>query len=158
MRFIESAVISVPMFLLVFAFLVFWYNVTGVILPDSKHAAFHFATISWMAEPDAIFDANSNWAYITTILQVVTTMFLNQFYRTVAITLTERENHKYQSTYDNSLIIKRFIFEFCDCFLPLIYFGWWELNFKMLRQSVIAIYIADELRRVACESLLPYIM
>ena len=76
-RFIESALISVPMFILVFVFLVFWYNVTGVILPDSKHAAFHFAFLSWMAEPDAIFDATSNWAYITTILQVVTTMFMN---------------------------------------------------------------------------------
>lgn len=84
-------------------------------------------------------------------------MLLNGRYRKWAVLLTDRENHKYQSTYNNSLIIKRFSFEFFDCFLPLIYLGWWELNFKTLRQTVIMIYIVDEFRRVITESLLPYL-
>ena len=71
---------------------------------------------------------------------------------------TDRENHKYHSSYENSLILKRFVFEFFDCFFPLIYLGWWDLNFKVLRANVISVYMADELRRVACESLLPYLM
>jgi anoctamin-10 len=53
--------------------------------------------------------------------------------------------------------MKRFVFEFFDCFLPLIYFGWYRLNFKMLRTNIISVYTADELRRVATESLLPYL-
>jgi len=84
-------------------------------------------------------------------------MILNGKYRELAKTLTERENHKYQSTYDSSLIIKRFVFEFYDCFLPLIYFGWWELDFAMLRSSVIMLFAIDEIRRVLTESLLPYL-
>jgi hypothetical protein len=84
-------------------------------------------------------------------------MILNGYFRNVAKMLTDRENHKYQSTYNNSLIIKRFFFEFNDCFLPLIYLGWWELNFKLLRQAVISLYVVDELRRVVVESLLPYL-
>jgi len=44
-----------------------------------------------------------------------------------------------------------------DCFLPLIYFGWWELDFKTLRSNVIMLFIVDEIRRVAVESLLPYV-
>ena len=110
-----------------------------------------------LAVKDAIFDAESNAAYITTIFQVVCTMFVNRYFREVAKFCTDRENHKYQSNYDNSLIVKRFIFEFSDCFLPLIYFGWWELDFKLLRQNVISIYVADELRRVGTETLLPYL-
>jgi hypothetical protein len=55
------------------------------------------------------------------------------------------------------MIVKRFVFEFFDCFLPLIYFGWYELNFKFLRQSIISVYIADEFRRVGCETLLPFL-
>jgi hypothetical protein len=50
------------------------------------------------------------------------------------------------------------VFEFFDCFLPLMYFGWWELNFKVLRQNVISLYVADELRRIAVETVLPYIL
>ena len=85
-------------------------------------------------------------------------MWLNFQFRDVAVWCTDRENHKYQSTYDNSLILKRFVFEFFDCFFPLIYLGWWDLNFKVLRANVISVYMADELRRVATESLLPYLM
>jgi len=83
---------------------------------------------------------------------------MNDIFSKIAIYTTDRENHKYQSTYDNSLILKRFVFEFFDCFLPLFYFGWWELNFKMLRSNVISIYIADEFRRVATETIIPYVM
>jgi len=31
------------------------------------------------------------------------------------------------------------------------------LNYKVLRQSVISLYMADEIRRVFCESVLPYL-
>lgn len=86
-----------------------------------------------MAKEGAIFDANTNWNQIPSVTQTILTMLLNFKFRELARQLTERENHKYQSSFDNSLIIKRFCFEFFDCFLPLMYFGWWELDFKMLR-------------------------
>lgn len=60
--------------------------------------------------------------------------------------------------YDNSLLVKRCMFEFSDCFIPLIYLGWWELNFKALRANVISLYMADELRRVGCETILPLLI
>jgi anoctamin-10 len=89
--------------------------------------------LSDLADKDAIFDADSNAAYITTIGQVICTMILNMSFRKIAIFCTDRENHKYKSSYENSLIVKRFMFEFFDCFLPLIYLGWWDLNFALLR-------------------------
>lgn len=115
-------------------FLICCYNLTGVITAE-KHGdnIFLMPMLADLAVEGAIFDANSNAAYITTIFQVVCTMFVNGYFREVAKYCTNRENHKYQSSYDNSLIVKRFIFEFSDCFLPLIYFGWWELDFKLLR-------------------------
>jgi anoctamin-10 len=83
---------------------------------------------------------------------------LNLVFREVATFSTNRENHKYKSSYENSLLVKRFIFEFFDCFLPLMYFGWWEMNFKVLRQNVIALYVADEIRRIVCETIIPYLL
>ena len=96
--------------------------------------------------------------FIPSIGQIVCTLLLNMGYREVATWCTDRENHKYQSDYENSLIVKRFVFEFFDCFLPLIYLGWWDLNFKVLRQTVISMYIVDEVRRVFLETLLPYLL
>lgn len=110
-----------------------------------------------LCKPGAIFDVNTNWAYIPTIGQAITTTIVNGYFREVAGFTSDRENHKYQSNYDFSLIVKRFMFEFSDCFLPLLYLGWWELNFPILRQSVISIYVVDEIRRVATESLIPYL-
>ena len=81
----------------------------------------------------------------------------NTCFKQVATWCTDRENHKYDQTYQNSMIAKRFVFEFLDCFLPLIYFGIIQRNFKLLRESVISIYFADELRRVALESVVPYL-
>jgi anoctamin-10 len=79
-------------------------------------------------------------------------------FREIATWLTDRENHKYQSDYDQALILKRFVFEFFDCFFPLIYLGWWDLNFKVLRANIISVYTADEIRRIITESLIPYLM
>jgi hypothetical protein len=39
-----------------------------------------------------------------------------------------------------------------------MYLGWWELNFKALRANVISLYMADELRRVGCETVLPMLI
>ena len=95
MRNLESFLICQPMFLVVFVFLVCCYNITGVILPNTKHDAFLITWLADLAVTDAIFDANSNMAYITTIGQVVCTMFLNSYFRELAVYCTQRENHKY---------------------------------------------------------------
>ena len=67
MRYIESALMCLPAFVVVFLFLVLCYNVTGVILPDSKYDAFLIEPLADLAKPGAIFDAESNMAYVTTI-------------------------------------------------------------------------------------------
>ena len=94
-RYLESVLICVPILCFVFAFLVACYNITGVILPESKHDAFLIPALADLAKEGAIFDAESNMAWVTTIGQVVLTLILNMAFREVAIWLTERENHKY---------------------------------------------------------------
>lgn len=132
-RYLESLVILLPFFAIVIVYLIAAYNITGVITLESKYNEFVITSLAAMAEEGGIFDANTNMAFIPTIGQIICTLILNTIYREVATFCTDRENHKYQSDYDNSLIVKRFIFEFFDCFLPLMYLGWWDLNFKVLR-------------------------
>jgi anoctamin-10 len=84
-------------------------------------------------------------------------MIMNKIFRRVAMYATDRENHRLQSSYNNSLIIKRFVFEFCDCFLYLLYIGIYSLNINMLKTNLVSLFIVDEIRRVVTETLIPYI-
>lgn len=158
-RYIESVLVISVLLFFIFIYLVIMYNLTGVIKPEEGtwKNLFNIRFLSDLCEPDQIFDLNTNWAFIPSIGQTVITMIFNSYFRGCAKWLTDRENHKYQEDYDSSLIIKRFLFEFYDCFLPLIYLGWWERDFKILRETVVMLYVVDEIRRVATESLIPYL-
>jgi anoctamin-10 len=157
MRYLESFLVSSVFLAVIMFYLLCMYNITGVIKQCNHFDFLYIPLLGDLAKEGELFDANSNMNFIPSLFQTIFTMVLNFKFRDIAKTLTDKENHKYQSTYDNSLIIKRFFFEFFDCFLPLIYLGWWELDFKMLRQTVIMLYVVDEIRRVALESLLPYL-
>lgn len=157
MRYVESLLVSTSLLFVIFVYLICMYNLTGVIVEEKWNSIFYIDFLGDLAKEGGMFDANTNWNFIPSIAQTVLTMLLNSRFRNLSKVLTNRENHKYESTYDNSLIIKRFSFEFFDCFLPLIYLGWYELDFKNLRQTVVMIYVVDEFRRVATESLLPYL-
>lgn len=44
-----------------------------------------------------------------------------QIYRLIAVRLTESENHERQSEFENSLILKLFVFQFINAFFSLYY-------------------------------------
>lgn len=82
---------------------------------------------------------------------------MNIQFRKVAIYTAELENHKTQRAFNNSVFIKRFIFEFTDFQLYLFYIGIYQLDIKMLRVNLVSVFMVDEIRRIACESLIPYL-
>lgn len=69
---------------------------------------------------------------------------------------TENENHRYQVDFDNSLIIKRFFFMFCDYFLYLLYVGLYLLRIDQLRSYLTFLFTIDEIRRLLTEAIIPY--
>ena len=62
---------------------------------------------------------------------------INNIYQIIANKTTDWENHKVQSNYDNSLIIKRFTFEFFNYFLSHFYLAFVVFNMEGLRQSMV---------------------
>lgn len=74
----------------------------------------------------------------------------------MALKTTENENHRYQSDFDNSLIIKRFFFMFCDYFLYLLYVGLYLLRIDQLRSYLTFLFTIDEVRRLLTEAIIPY--
>ena len=102
---------------------------------------------------------NSNFmSLVPVILHTVVVMLLNSIYRYVAEWLTDLENHRFEHQHENSLIIKRFLFEAFDCYLPLFYIAFFEQCIIKLRGEMIALFTADQFRRVLTEALIPYLM
>lgn len=56
------------------------------------------------------------------------------------------------------MFIKRFIFEFTDFQLYLFYIGLYQLDIKLLRTNLIALFMVDEIRRVITEACIPWLM
>lgn len=56
------------------------------------------------------------------------------------------------------MILKRFVFEFCDSFVYLLYIGLYELNISLLRTNLVTLFMFDEIRRTVTEVAIPYIM
>lgn len=67
LRYVESFFILLPFFFLIICYLIACYNITGVITENSKYKQFVIHSLASLAEEGAIFDVNTNWAFIPTI-------------------------------------------------------------------------------------------
>lgn len=137
--------------------IVIFLNMTGVIRPEHHGGAFNIPIFSAMADPGAIFDPESNVNMVACILQTIVTIIMNMKFSEIARWTAENENYKTERGYNNSVFIKRFIFEFTDFQMYLFYIGIYQANLKYLRVNLISLFMVDEIRRVVTETLIPYL-
>ena len=127
-RYVISLVVSLlwlaPTVLMMICFL----NLNGLIhktgAKDGNEINLGYLRIECLAEMSmegGYFDAKTLKAYIPCLLQPIVTMIFNKIYQRIAHWCTDGENHRTDEEYDNSVILKRFIFEFCNCFIPLFF-------------------------------------
>lgn len=134
---------------------------------------------------------------IPVVLHAIGIMGLNGLYRHVAEWLTELENHQTDRDHNNSLIVKRILFEAFDCYIGLFYLAFCQFDIVGLRNDlfglcvrytvqqyystymyiyvhvlycvlqiiscfhvrcVCARYTTDSLRRLATESVIPWVV
>lgn len=107
------------------------------------------------AQPGALFDPNGNLALAPVAAHAVTIMILNKAFYEVAHALARLENHRHQSSYDTSVLIKRFVFEALDCYLALFYIAFELKDVPKLRMELVALLTVDTVRRVLLETALP---
>lgn len=152
--YLKSLAICLPCMAAACAVIIAFLNVTGVIRPE-KSAMFDIPFLSKLADPGAVFDPEGYTNMVPAIAQAIVTVIMNFAFRSVAKYTAEIENHKTQKAFNNSVFIKRFIFEFCDFMMYLFYIGLYQLDIKMLRVNLISLFMVDEVRRVFCELILP---
>lgn len=83
-----------------------------------------------MGKEGGIFDVNGSYAFIPNILHVVIISFINGYYMSIIKKTSKEELHDTEYRYRDSIIMKRFVFEFFSYFMDLFYVAF--INFNIL--------------------------
>ena len=161
LQYLLSAMVTALMLSVAFSVMILSLNLQGYIRPSNSqdYHPFYFARFAILSEEGAWFDATSSWkCFIPVILHAGSILTLNTIYRGVARKLTGWENHETQTAYENSLILKRFLFEAFDCYIVLFYLAFYERDVERLRFELVAVFNIDSFRRIGTETILPYII
>ena len=158
-QYLLSAIVTVLMLSFAFFAMILSLNLQGYIRPRERFQPFYYPRLAALAEEGAVFDAKSSWrCFIPVIIHALCILTLNTLYRSVAKKLTDWENHETKRAYDNSLILKRFLFEAFDCYIVLFYLAFFERDVNRLRTELIAVFNIDSFRRLLMEVIIPMVL
>ncbi|XP_047216782.1 anoctamin-10 [Girardinichthys multiradiatus] len=94
--------------------------------------------------------------YIPSIIYAVVIEAINLVYRYAAEFLTEWENHRLESSYQNHLVLKVLVFNFFNCFASLFYIAFVMQDMALLRQSLATLLITSQILNQVMEAFFPY--
>uniref|UniRef100_A0A3Q1BXI0 Anoctamin n=1 Tax=Amphiprion ocellaris TaxID=80972 RepID=A0A3Q1BXI0_AMPOC len=94
--------------------------------------------------------------FIPSIIYAVVIEIMNLIYRYAAEFLTEWENHRLESSYQNHLVLKVLVFNFFNCFASLFYIAFVMQDMVLLRQSLATLLITSQILNQFMEAFLPY--
>lgn len=104
-----------------------------------------------------MFDKNSNMGTVSSIMHSIIMIVINSIYSEISQRLTEKEKHMTKQGFNSSLVMKRFFFETFNTFTDLAYLGFVQMDIVLLKQELFSYYMTDEIRRLVCEILIPYL-
>uniref|UniRef100_A0A8D3C0U3 Anoctamin n=1 Tax=Scophthalmus maximus TaxID=52904 RepID=A0A8D3C0U3_SCOMX len=94
--------------------------------------------------------------FIPSVIYAVVIEVMNLIYRYAAEFLTEWENHRLESSYQNHLVLKVLVFNFFNCFASLFYIAFAMQDMVLLRQSLATLLITSQILNQFMEAFLPY--
>ncbi|XP_072403619.1 anoctamin-10 isoform X4 [Chiloscyllium punctatum] len=100
------------------------------------------------------------WAcvlYLPSILHTLYVTGMNSLYKMVAEVLTEWENHRLESSYQNHLTIKVLVFRFVNCFAALFYISIYLQDLELLRKKLASLLVLTQIINQLIETSVPYL-
>ncbi|XP_063055749.1 anoctamin-10 isoform X2 [Engraulis encrasicolus] len=94
--------------------------------------------------------------FVPSIIYAVIIEVLNLLYRYAAEFLTDWENYRLESSYQNHLVLKVLVFNFFNCFASLFYIAFVMQDMVLLRQSLATLLITSQILNQIMEAFLPY--
>ncbi|XP_063294900.1 anoctamin-10-like isoform X1 [Pelobates fuscus] len=95
--------------------------------------------------------------YLPSVIHTFFMEILNALYRKTAAALTEWENHKHESTFQNYLTVKVLLFRFLNCFGLLFYITFYLQDVHLLKKRLSSLLIVSQTINQVNEFLLPYL-
>ncbi|XP_078113866.1 anoctamin-10 [Sander vitreus] len=96
--------------------------------------------------------------YIPSVLHIVYTNMLGNVYRMVAQSLTEYENHREESAFENHLTAKVLVFTFFNNFAVLFHIAFFKQDVPLLRKRLASLLIVSQLVNQVTEVVIPYLV
>lgn len=96
--------------------------------------------------------------YTPSVLHIVYTNVLATVYRTVAQSLTEYENHREESAFENHLTAKVLVFTFFNCFAVLFHIAFFKQDVPLLRKRLGSLLIVTQLINQVTEVVIPFLV
>jgi hypothetical protein len=160
LNYLVSAIVTVIMLALAFFVMILSLNLQGYIKPKGdSFEPFYYPRLASLAGKGQLFDSMHSWkCFIPSIIHAISILALNTLYRKMAKQLTDWENHSSQKEYENSLILKRFLFEAFDCYISLFYLAFYACDVDRLRMELIAVFNIDSFRRIFSEVIIPILL
>ncbi|XP_068614586.1 anoctamin-10-like, partial [Brachionichthys hirsutus] len=94
--------------------------------------------------------------FVPSIVYAVVIEVMNLIYRCGAEFLTDWENHRLESSYQNHLVLKVLVFNFVNCFSSLFYIAFVMQDMVLLRQSLATLLITSQILNQFMEAFMPY--
>ncbi|XP_045892502.1 anoctamin-10-like [Micropterus dolomieu] len=96
--------------------------------------------------------------YLPSMLHIVYTNMLATAYRKVAQSLTEYENHREESAFENHLTAKVLVFTFFNYFAVLFHIAFFKQDVPLLRKRLASLLIVTQLVNQFTEVVIPYLV
>ncbi|XP_054475746.1 anoctamin-10 [Anoplopoma fimbria] len=96
--------------------------------------------------------------YVPSVLHILYTNVLATVYRTVAKSLTEYENHREESSFENHLTAKVLVFTFFNCFAVLFHIAFFKQDVPLLRKRLASLLIITQLLNQVTEVVIPFLV
>lgn len=96
--------------------------------------------------------------YVPSVLHIVYTNVLATVYRTVAQSLTEYENHREESAFDNHLTAKVLVFTFFNYFAVLFHIAFFKQDVPLLRKRLASLLIVSQIINQFTEVVVPFLV
>lgn len=140
-------------------FIVLSFNLNGTI--DATDDWFYIHAIGRHAAKGGLLhkgDANAVLAVVPAVLHAIGLIVLNGLFKSISEKLTNWENHKYEQSHTNSLVLKRFVVEAFDLYYaPLLYMALVAKDVSKVSTALRGVFMIDCVRRLMLESVIPYI-
>lgn len=96
--------------------------------------------------------------YMPSVLHIVYTNMLANVYKTVAKSLTEYENHREESAFQNHLTAKVLVFTFFNYFAVLFHIAFFKQDVSLLRKRLASLLIVSQLVNQVTEVVIPFLV